>query len=155
MPVTLSLLAGTRSNGTQVFEDVIATQVGSTSYKLIASPGLVLGVAAGDIIEVGTDRNFTILSRGGNIAIQVFTNGMSHDIEATAEQLLAHLHARLDGRTAAQLVYTVSANKGFASIEEQLNLLQRTFPSIKWFYGNVYDPQDGVTPLNWWLSDVP
>jgi hypothetical protein len=24
------------------------------------------------------------------------------------------------------------------------------FPDSIWYYGNVYDPEDGVTPLNWW-----
>lgn len=26
------------------------------------------------------------------------------------------------------------------------------FPVDKWMYGNVYDVNDGVTPLNWWVE---
>jgi hypothetical protein len=26
------------------------------------------------------------------------------------------------------------------------------YPGCQWIYGNVYDPADGVTPLNWWLD---
>jgi hypothetical protein len=25
-------------------------------------------------------------------------------------------------------------------------------PNCEWYYGNVYDLKDGVTPLNWWAQ---
>jgi hypothetical protein len=25
-------------------------------------------------------------------------------------------------------------------------------PGTEWMFGNVYDPRDGVTPLNWWVQ---
>jgi hypothetical protein len=26
------------------------------------------------------------------------------------------------------------------------------YPNTIWYYGNVYDPEDGETPLEWWLD---
>jgi hypothetical protein len=30
-----------------------------------------------------------------------------------------------------------------------LGEMMEQFPGSEWYYGNVYDPRDGVTPLNW------
>lgn len=47
-------------------------------------------------------------------------------------------------------MYTVPVSAGFVAIEGVLNGLNDRFPDYEWFYGNVYDPKDGETPLNWW-----
>jgi hypothetical protein len=60
---------------------------------------------------------------------------------------------RLDGRSPGKLVYTLPVSAGFASIEAELQSVVEKFSNVEWFYGNVYDPADGVTPLNWWLRD--
>ena len=65
---------------------------------------------------------------------------------------LEPLNGRLDGRSAQQLVFTVPASAGLAVVESAMTEVVRQFPKTEWYYGNVYDPVDGVTPLNWWLQ---
>ena len=48
------------------------------------------------------------------------------------------------------LIYSVHVSLGFAAIEALLNAAMDE--QSAWFYGNVYDPADGTTPLNWWLE---
>jgi hypothetical protein len=41
---------------------------------------------------------------------------------------------------------------GFAEIEKVLEEAVQAHGAAAWMYGNVYDPQDGITPLNWWQA---
>jgi hypothetical protein len=61
---TIELVAGKKSSGDPAFEEVLVDVVGEDVYRLVASPGLVLGVAAGDEIKV-TGGQFEVVSRGG------------------------------------------------------------------------------------------
>jgi hypothetical protein len=56
----------------------------------------------------------------------------------------------LDGSADKLLVYTIPWRSGFVAIEGVIGTLQSRFPSMEWYYGNVYDSKDGITPLNWW-----
>src|SRR5262249_60130091 len=58
--------------GRPVHEDVPAEQVGS-KWRLLASPGLVMGTAAGDLLEVYENRDFEVVERGQSIAVHVTT----------------------------------------------------------------------------------
>ncbi len=49
---TLDLRAGVKTSGEPVYEEVLVDGLGNRTYRLAASPGLVLGVAAGDVIEL-------------------------------------------------------------------------------------------------------
>jgi hypothetical protein len=50
------------------------------------------------------------------------------------------------------LVYSIHVSCGFNTIEELLNRVLGTDGESLWVYGNVYDPVDGQTPLNWWQA---
>jgi hypothetical protein len=100
-PITIELVAGTRTNGSTVTEEVRVAPLGEGRFRVLQSPGLVLGIAAGDAIEL------------------------------------------LDG-------LTIDVAAGFPALEARLNALVAQFPGCEWYYGNVHDPDDGVTPLNWW-----
>jgi hypothetical protein len=58
----------------------------------------------------------------------------------------------LDLETARMLVYSIHVSCGFNTIEELLNRVLGTDGESLWVYGNVYDPVDGQTPLNWWQA---
>ena len=48
------------------------------------------------------------------------------------------------------LVYSIHVSCGFSAIENILNEFVGRDGQSAWMYGNVYDPADGETPLNWW-----
>jgi hypothetical protein len=62
------------------------------------------------------------------------------------------IDATLDLTSPRILVFTIHVSIGFQKIEDTINKVLGNFPDTVWYYGNVYDPQDGVTPLNWWLE---
>ncbi len=36
------------------------------------------------------------------------------------------------------------------TIEKHLDTVSAEYPDTFWYYGNVYDPDDGTTPMLWW-----
>lgn len=150
MAMTIHIFAGRTSAGKDVFEEVLVSDADAGEYRLERSPGLALGLAAGDCFKRGDGGHFEVTKRGGNLCIQIIGEMIETDVEKEMTARLSRLGGRLDGRTASELVFTVPASAGFGTIEEELGWLARNAPQIQWFYGNVYDPEDGVTPLNWW-----
>jgi hypothetical protein len=148
--IALNLLAGKKKSGQPVHEEVLVDRLSPGRYRIVASPGLVLGVAAGDVIEtIGDEGGFRVVSRGGNLAIQLF--GDNCLVDEHLHELSGLSHA-IDGRAQNLTVLTVPVRLGFARVEAALNDFCLRHPGIKWYYGNVYDPTDGVTPLNWWAA---
>jgi len=47
------------------------------------------------------------------------------------------------------IAVTIPYNGVFFDIEAALNDAVSKLHGVKWFYGNVYDPADEVTPLPW------
>ncbi|GCB53405.1 hypothetical protein SNL152K_10762 [Streptomyces sp. NL15-2K] len=62
------------------------------------------------------------------------------------------LGGRMDGRARNLTVLTVPVASGFGELESILNHAAEENTSAEWYYGNVYDPEDGVTPLSWVVS---
>jgi cytochrome b561 len=60
------------------------------------------------------------------------------------------LDGSLDQQTLRLLVYSIHVSIGFQTLEILLDRIIGQFPGTVWYYGNVYDPADGVTPLDWW-----
>jgi hypothetical protein len=149
---TLKLLAGPSSSGTPAYEEVLAERRSMKRYKLLKSPGLVQGLAAGDVFEALPDGTFNVVERGRNLSIQIFGRGDMNPVERLATERLSVLGGRLDGQSQRELVYTVPIVAGFPAVEAILNELVARFPAVDWYFGNVYDPSDGVTPLNWWMD---
>jgi hypothetical protein len=85
--------------------------LGDRTYRLLASPGLVEGLAAAAEFELDASATggIRVLRRGGNLCIWFY------------------------GAVASAFDEAVQRH-----------------PGSTWLYGNVYDPSDGVTPLNWW-----
>jgi hypothetical protein len=152
MVEVLRLLAGQKSSGSPVFEEVLAEPLAKKLYRLLKSPGLVLGLAARDIFELLEDGKFYVVERGGNLCVQIFARSDLNAIEQVATEQLSGLGGYLDGVSELELVYTVPVAGGFSALEVVLNGIAARFPGAEWYYGNVYDTADGVTPLQWWAE---
>ena len=68
---------------------------------------------------------------------------------------LEKLGGSLDLQTERALVYSIHVSIGFQTIEKLFNDACGDNPDTVWYYGNVYDPEDGITPLEWWLDFDP
>lgn len=114
--------------------------------RLVATPALVLGVAAGDTVRVQADGKLRVVARGGNLAIQLYgEHGWAGDFVDGSLRDVARIDARAPGLT----VVTIPVEVGFQTVERELARWIDKHPTAQWFYGNVYD-DDGTTPLNWW-----
>jgi ribosome-interacting GTPase 1 len=145
----IELFAGTGPDGQPVVERMQVKVNDDDSCQLVRSPAFIKGIASGDIIklEAGT-QNFSLIKRAGNLCIRVYSRG---DTEALSERLapqLEKLGGELDTETPRMLIFSIHVSCGFTTIEKILN--DNMSDDTMWMYGNVYDPKDGQTPLNWW-----
>jgi hypothetical protein len=122
------------------------------SFELQQSPLFVRDLAAGDIFTCGNDNpaDYSVLRRSGNLAIRVFRKAYIEELELSLTPDVEKLDGSLDLQTDRALVYSLHVNIGFADIERLLNGAMARFPDSAWYYGNIYDRTDGITPLHWW-----
>ncbi len=148
------VFAGTSSSDSAVRESLLVDELAENLFKLMASPGLVLGLAKGDVFKIEEGTKPVLVQRGGNLAIQVYKKSVVASRHAHFEELILEslTTASLDGITDQQLVFTIPISEGFSQIENVFNSAVSQCPEYEWYYGNVYDPVDGVTPLNWWKT---
>lgn len=119
-------------------------------YRVLYSPGLVEGIAAGDTIRI-TDRAsglFEVVSRGGNVSVKFATEQPIADVLQFLSTQLELLGGRFDGAVAHAGVWTVPVVAGFKEIEDVMSRALALRPGSQWWYGNVYD--DNGDPLRWW-----
>lgn len=145
---TIDVRAGYKRSGEPVFENLLVDRLDDGTFRLAVSPGLYLGVAAGDVVEFDQDNpELKILERGGNLCVQVY--GDPSVLESLAPRM-QEIGGSFDGGVSNLAIFTVSVRVGFPRIEAVLNRFVDENPGVEWYFGNVYDPNDGVTPLNWW-----
>lgn len=145
------LLLVEHRQGKPLKEPVHAEEVGPGMYRLFHSPGLVQGIAAGDEFRmVDGDGAFEVIRRGGNLSIQVFSKEPVAPFRAELVERVGQLGGSLDGAIDRGLVFTVPVSVGFRAVEAVFNEWVAEHPGWEWYFGNVYDPVDGVTPLGWW-----
>ena len=147
----VALLAGSKSSGELVLEQVPAEHLEGSRYRLAATPGLAFGCAEGDVVAVADNGSFEVLVRGGNLGVLFYGPGVNEALEA-----LDNAFQRIGGRAEAPddgqlVVATVPASVGFDSVESAIRDGLSGRPGVDWFYSNVYDEQD--QPRNWWLPD--
>jgi Domain of unknown function (DUF4265) len=151
------LLVSPGSSGRPVYEDVSARGTADGGWVLDASPGLALGAAAGDVVEVDPDGTFRVISRGGNVAVHVAAPAAANSQRDALTEAIRALGGWLDGRgwtrdgASSLSVYTIPVSAGFPAIQDALAAFSSAAPGSEWYYANVYDPADDKTPLNWWL----
>lgn len=152
------MLADVRGDGSRVQEAVVVLpQSADGHYRLVYSPSILLGVAADDIISVDGDGPPRLVARGSNFVIQIYLRARDEALEGwlyttMTTVLSARLDGLLDQNGILLLVFSVDSSVGFPRVEGTLaNACEHLATlGMEWFYGNVYDPADGVTPLNWW-----
>ena len=137
--------------GQPIKEPVHVEEIGDGLFRLLHSPGFVRGIAAGDEFRsVGADGAFEVIRRGGNLAVQVFSAEAVEPLRAELTERVARLGGSLDGAIERGLAFTVPVSAGFPAVEAVFNRWVAEHPGWEWYFGNVYDPVDGVTPLRWW-----
>jgi hypothetical protein len=148
----IQLMAGTDSRGMPILEKLPVKILHVGEYELLQSPLFVRDLAAGDIFTCEDDNpaSYNVLRRSGNLAIRVFRKGDIGQVEDNLTPEVEKLGGSLDLKTDRGLVYSLHVNIGFADIERLLDGIMTDYPGAVWYYGNIYDREDGTTPLNWW-----
>lgn len=151
---TLQLEAGRNSRGEPVLEEVAVEPLAGGRFRLLASPGLLDGLAAGDVFELDDAGRYGVVERSGNICVQLYYPRA--DLHRRVdEELVPDVNAAggwLDGRAPGLSVLTFPLSVGFPAIERLLETWTEAVPGASWSYANVY-AEDGVTPLGWWNND--
>lgn len=147
----IELFAGLGPNGKPIVEKMHVRELESGQLQLVKSPAFIKGLASGDVIRCDVpNQEFEIVQRSGNLSVRVFSRD---DISLLADALtpeIEKLGGDLDVETPRMLVYSIHVSCGFSVIEDLLNQVIGKDGKSAWMYGNVYDPVDGQTPLNWW-----
>lgn len=153
----LQLLAGVDSQGAPVMERVEAYAMEEKGcYEALRSPLFIRNLAAGDIFRIeassqgDSQGQFSIVQRSGKLAVRVFCKTSIEELEQLLTPEVEKLSGSLDLKTERALVYSLHVNIGFSAIEQLFDGMMSRYPETAWYYGNIYDPRDGVTPLNWW-----
>ena len=150
----IAFFAGVGPDEQPVFESLHVEVVdpAEQTVRLSKSPLLVRNLAAGDVIKLKNPAtgDYEMERRSGNLSVRVIRRD---DLEELAQYLVPEMEklgGQIDLQTERALSFSVHFSIGFKRIEELLNRASTRFSESVWYYGNVYDPSDGVTPLNWW-----
>ncbi|MGL5002548.1 MAG: DUF4265 domain-containing protein [Casimicrobium sp.] len=142
------------ADSSPVFEELPVNRIDDNVYELLASPGLALNMAKGDIVEI-TDplKPATILKRGGNFCVQIYADSMSDQVmKDLEEEVNDKLRGTLDGAYKGDLAFSVPARVGIPALRAVFDAFTaRT--GIQWYYGNIYKNFEDVndeTLLDWW-----
>ena len=154
--IELPFIAGFSADDQPVFEslEVEIVDAEQEEVRLLRSPLLTRNLAAGDKLKVLNpgSAQYELLERSGNLSVRVLRRD---DIAALGQYLtpkIEKLGGSLDHANPRALVYSIHVSIGFKPIEDLLNEACARFDDSMWNYGNVYDPEDGETPMEWWLE---
>jgi hypothetical protein len=153
--VAIKVFVATR-NDSPIFEELPAYQLSDNAYELLASPGLALNLAKGDIVEIiDREKPARVLKRGGNFCINIYTDEASEAILADLGlEVQQQLHGTLDGRFSGSLALSVPASVGIHKINEFFDAFRQK-TGWEWYFSNIYanfaDPED-ETLLDWWVD---
>lgn len=161
----IPLIAGYRPDGEGIVEQVAVTPVGDdgkptavdspkAQYRLLRSPAFVRGLASGDRIKfpANNEQGYELIKRSGNLCLRVLSKSNIDEVLQVLTPEIELLDGILDVETPRLLVYSIHVSIGFQAIELLLDRISGQFAGTLWYYGNVYDPADGVTPLDWWQA---
>jgi hypothetical protein len=143
----IDLFAG-ESRGQRTYEPIHVTQVRDGVYRVLYSPGLVYGIAAGDEIRALPDGEFEVLQRGPNLAVRVFSDDPIRPLAAELISEVQRLGGHVDGGVHHGLAFTIPIATGFAAIETVFDCFVRSHTGSFWEFGNIFD--SGGKLLNWW-----
>jgi len=150
----LPFFAGVDDDEQPVFESIKVEFVDPARdvVRLLHSPVFVRNLASGDHVRVvnPATAEYELERRSGNLCVRVMRK---EGVDRIAEDLipaLEKLGGQLDVRSDRALIFSIHVSIGFPAIEELLNGHCGRHQGAAWYYGNVYDPTDGITPLLWW-----
>jgi hypothetical protein len=152
---TVRLLAALKESGQPVLEEVPVEVLGPNSYRLLASPGILDGLAAGDSFTVDpVSHLYRVHEHGGNLCVQVWYPGLdlAGRVDAELVPAVTAMGGTLDGREQELSSFTIPLSAGIPSIETLFNEWVDRADGATWSFGNAYE-EDGVTPLPW-LSEA-
>lgn len=150
---TIELFAGTRPDGQPIVEQLPANELESGELQLVRSPAFAQGIASGDTVRLlPHTQEVELVRRSGNLSLRIFTKGDMAPIADAVVPALEKLGGELDLHNDRMLVISIHVSCGFETIEKIMNDALGQDSDSAWTYGNVYDPTDGATPLNWWLD---
>src|SRR5436190_7961017 len=102
------LLFVDRVNGQPAKEPVHVAELGEGRFRLLYAPGLVQGIAAGDEFRLrDEDGRFEVLSRSGNLAVQVFSPAPVGELRTELASRVSRLGGTLDGAIEQGSAFTV------------------------------------------------
>jgi hypothetical protein len=154
-PVELRLPVLDDAGRRRIEESVPAESLGGDRYRLLASPGLVEGLAAGDEIALAPDEpaGCRVLRRGGKLCLWVYVpDPPPEQTDARLSVAAVVLGGYLDGGNRGLRILTVPLSAGFQEVEAELDGAVRDLPGSSWSYGNVYDRDN--RPLGWWNAQA-
>ena len=148
----LQLVAGSNDQSMPIMEKLPVRILELGQFELLRSPLFVRDLAAGDIftVEDSNPADYRVLRRSGNLAIRVFRKDNISLLEQNLTPELEKQGGSLDLQTDRALVYSIHVNVGFADIERLFDGIMANYTDSVWYYGNIYDREDGTTPLHWW-----
>jgi hypothetical protein len=152
--MTIQLPALDQWGDLPVLEVLEVEALESGALRLVYSPGLVDGLAAGDEIELtnAVPQGFKVLRRGGNFCIWLYfedENRVHGPAQDRIRREVERLGGELDGATDLSLVFTIPLRVGFDAVRTFFDRVVEETHGTLWIYANVYDPKTGA-PLNWW-----
>ncbi len=153
----IELPAGYDNDGQTVLEKLeVYVLEQANHYELKNSPLLLRGLAKGDIIRISDQiaDKYDVVRHSGNLAVRVFRKKDIDLLESSLTPQVEMHDGTLDIKTDRALSYSLHVNLGFSAIEALFDNAMAAYPDSVWYYGNVYDPADGLTPLNWWDSFI-
>ena len=148
---TVRLLATLKESGQPVYEEVPVEILGDGRYRLLASPGILDGLASGDIFVIDPISSlYRVKEHGGNLCVQVWYPGLDLAGRVDAELVpgVIALGGTLDGREQELSSFTLPLSAGMDSIEQLFNDWVDRADGATWSFANAYE-DDGITPLPW------
>lgn len=127
-------------------------------FRLLYSPGMVEGLAKGDVIALShaDPKGFTVVTRSGNLCVWFYFKEQGRNRGPDGDRVRAvvgKFGGTSDGGGNTHLVFSVPVSFGFPAVEALFNDLVAQYPGSSWLYGNVYDPWNDFKPLGWWEQD--
>lgn len=151
----IRVLAGENTDG-PVYETLPARQIDEHIYELLASPGLTLNLARGDIVSIVDPlAPAEVLKRGGNFCIQIYADDVPQEaVDQLERDVQEQLGGTMDGQYKSNLTFSVPGHHGIYSVNGPFDAF-RTATGVEWYFANIYvnlDDDDDETLLNWWVD---
>ncbi|GKT02175.1 DUF4265 domain-containing protein [Acidovorax sp. SUPP3434] len=133
----IKILAGHNKNG-PVHEELPAMPLDDGSYRLLASPGLALGLAKNDLISLNEEGKARLLKHGGNFCIQIYLENLDEaKISRITELVHSKLAGSIDGTGGGALAFSIPISNGFEKTNDIFDQV-RSITESEYFYSNIY-----------------